>query len=858
MPSPSTTLGRVSNASYRLSESIRPTRYRLSLAPDIAAATFTGTVEIDVQLAEATSEIRLNAVDLEISSAVVQTPGGQLAASATFDPENEMVALDLDSPVGPGQATLRIAFTGILNDLLAGFYRSNFKDDNGNTVWIATTQFESTDARRAFPCFDEPAMKAVFEIELIVDANHLAVSNGAEVSSEMIGDGRKRVRFEPTMAMSTYLVAFVVGPLVATEPRMVGNTPLRVIHRPGWEKLTTFALDCGAHALEFLQDFFSIPYPASKLDLIAIPDFAFGAMENLGAVTFRESALLVDAQASSQPERERIVDVVSHEIAHMWFGDLVTMKWWNGIWLNEAFATYMETLTTDHFEPDWRKWNSFGIFRAAAQATDSLHSTRPIEYAVARPADCAAMFDVLTYEKGGSVLRMLERYLGTDRMRQGISHYLDKYRYSNTETTDLWDALEEVTGEPVRALMDTWVFQGGLPVVEVTVRGEEIWARQEPFSFLPQRPADSAIGQSWMVPLAVRKLHDYDNVRQLLLTGPEQAIGSLSDGVPVVNAHGPGYYRVAYSEELLNRLLDSFSHLDELERFNLVSDYWAMVVAGRAPFAGFLSIASAFSAGAYPEVAGWTTVIGGLRAAATALGPGADAELTSTARRLIQPMLVKLGLSPEPGEPETNGVLRSRIIGTLGTLVRDREIIEMAREAFRAEMSKEGPLEPSLAVAILDTVAANGDEADYAFVLDRFRHPESPIDEQRFLSTLASFEIPALVNRTLPMTLDGIRSQDAPFVIARMLANPATQALTFDYMVSNFERMVEIYPGSTIVRMLEGVTALYSPVMLESAERVRGFLATAQVPEAGKRVAQITERYEANLALAKRLTADLA
>ncbi len=848
----------MSNASYRLSESIRPTRYRLSLAPDIEAAKFTGTVEIDIELAEAASEIRLNALDLEIASAVVQTSGGQLPASATLDPENEMVALDLDSPVGPGPATLRIAFTGVLNDLLAGFYRSSFKDDNGNTVWIATTQFESTDARRAFPCFDEPAIKAVFEVELIVDANHLAISNGAEVSSEMLGDGRKRVRFEPTMAMSTYLVAFVVGPLVATEPRMVGGTPLRVVHRPGWEKLTTFALDCGAHALEFLQDFFSIPYPASKLDLIAIPDFAFGAMENLGAVTFRESALLVDAHASSQPERERIVDVVSHEIAHMWFGDLVTMKWWNGIWLNEAFATYMETLTTDHFEPAWRKWNSFGIFRAAAQATDSLHSTRPIEYAVAKPADCAAMFDVLTYEKGGSVLRMLERYLGTDRMRQGISHYLDKYRYSNAETTDLWDALEEVTGEPVRAMMDTWVFQGGLPVIEVSIRGEEVWARQAPFSFLPERPEDSAIGERWMVPLAVRRLHDYDDVRQVLLSGSEQAIGSLSDGVPVVNAHGPGYYRVSYSHELLARILDSFSHLDELERFNLVSDSWAMVVAGRAPFSSFLAIASAYSAGAYPEVAGWTTIIGGLRAAATALGSEANGELISTARRLLEPMLAKLGTSPETGEPETYGVLRSHIVDAMGTLVRDRDIIEMAREAFRAEMSKEGPLEPSLAAAILDTVAANGDEADYAFVLDRFRHPESPIDEQRFLSTLASFEIPALVSRTLAMTLDGIRSQDAPFVISRMLGDAGTQALTFDYMVANFERMVEVYPGSTIVRMLSGVSALYSPAMRESTERVRGFLATAQVPEAGKRVAQITERYEANLSLAKRLTEELA
>ena len=839
--------------SYRLIDSVRPSRYRISLQPDIQAATFTGRVVIDLTMSERCPEIRINCVDIDISLASLFWDGSEFAASVTYDPENEMAVLTTEVVPGPGHARLTMEFAGKLNQHLAGFYRSSYLDNDNNTVFIATTQFEATDARRAFPCFDEPDMKAVFEVELEVPSDHLAISNGAEISSENLGNGKKLVRFEPTIPMSTYLVAFIVGPLVATEPLVVRGVPLRIIHRPGWEHLTGFALEAGSHALEFFSDFFDIPYPASKLDLIAIPDFAAGAMENLGAVTFRESLLLVDKESASQPERERIVDVVSHEIAHMWFGDLVTMKWWNGLWLNEAFATYMETLATDHFEPAWRKWNSFGIFRATAQATDSLHSTRPIEYPVAHPSDCQGMFDIITYEKGGSVLRMLERHLGTEAYRRGISHYLNKYRFGNAETTDLWDSLEESTGEPVRALMDSWVFQGGLPVVSVSSSSKMVIARQEPFSFLVDRPGDSAIGERWIIPLAIRNLGNYDHVSQYLLDEDSAVIQELGYEIPIVNAHGHGYYRVSYSPELLAKILDSFESLDELERFGLIADTWAMVVAGRDSWASFLTIAKAYSQGVYLEQAGWAVIAQGLEAAAKARGEDRRDEIAATAAALFTPLLDALGTSPKAGEAETTGVLRALAISTMGILVRDREIIEFAREAFRAEMSREGSLEPSLASAILHTVAANADEADYAFVLDRFRHPESPIDEQRFLGALASFELPGLVSRTLALCLDGIRSQDAPYTVARLLREPSSQAAAFDFVVANYPTMLERYPESATPRMLEAMSALYSPTMAERADRVRGFLGTVKIPETGKRLAQISERYEANLALAKRL-----
>ncbi len=355
----------------------------------------------------------------------------------------------------------------MLNDKLKGFYRSTFVDTDGEQQVIATTQFEATDARRAFPCWDEPELKAVFGVTLVVDDDLAALSNAQELSRSPRGDGKVAVRFADTMKMSTYLVAFIVGPLDVTLPVDVNNTPLRVAYPRGKGHLTDYALDVGRFCLDFFADYYGIVYPGGKLDLVAVPDFAFGAMENLGCVTFREVLLLVDPAEVTQPELQNVTDVIAHELAHMWFGDLVTMKWWNGIWLNEAFATFMEMLATDAYRPEWDRWVSFGLSRSAAFDVDSLKSTRPIEYPVESPEDAEGMFDILTYEKGAAVVRMLEQYLEPEPFRDGIRRYLAQHQFENTETTDLWDAIEQATGEPVRRMMDSWIFQGGFPVVDV-------------------------------------------------------------------------------------------------------------------------------------------------------------------------------------------------------------------------------------------------------------------------------------------------------------------------------------------------------------------------------------------------------
>ena len=436
---------------YRLDRNVVPSAYRIFLTPDLDAATFAGRVEIDVIINEAASAFTLHAIELTLGAASVSSDGTTCRSTEpTFDETYETATFAFDDALPSGAATIEIAFTGILNDQLHGFYRSTFNDASGTTHTIATTQFEHSDARRAFPCWDEPSFKATYQVNLTVPSHLAAYSNSPEISNTDLGNGQRTVSYAPTMKMSTYLVAFIVGPFEETAPLDVNGTPLRIVYPIGKGHLTELALESGAFALRFFAEYFDIPYPGDKLDMVAIPDFAFGAMENLGCITYRETALLVDPASASLAEMQRVATVVAHEIAHMWFGDLVTMEWWEGIWLNEAFATFMEVLCTNALRPQWKMWVGFGVDRDAALQIDGLHSTRPIEYEVISPDDTRGMFDILTYEKGGSVLRMLEQYLGEETYRDGIRHYLRKHSYANTVTTDLWDALEETSGQPVR------------------------------------------------------------------------------------------------------------------------------------------------------------------------------------------------------------------------------------------------------------------------------------------------------------------------------------------------------------------------------------------------------------------------
>ena len=849
---------------YRLPTTVRPRAYRLVLTPDLPAATFAGDVEIDVTIEEPIRDIVLNAAELEISFAelnMADPDGGYALAPerVDIDVREEQVKLAFAEELPPGAATLHLVFEGVLNDMLHGFYRSTFTDDSGREHIIATTQMESTDARRAFPCWDEPAFKATFETTLIVDDALGAWSNGPVVEEGPAPGGRRRVRFAPTMAMSTYLVAFIVGPLEATEPVDVDGVPLRIVHPPGKGHLTGFALEVGRHALGFFSDYFGIPYPADKLDLVAIPDFAFGAMENLGCVTFRESLLLIDPDQAARVELERVADVVAHEIAHMWFGDLVTMRWWNGIWLNEAFATFMEILAVDSFRPEWQRWVSFGVEREMAMAVDGLFATRPVEFPVGRPEDAEGMFDVLTYQKGGSVLRMLEQFIGADTFRRGVSDYLTTHAYGNTETADLWDALERSSGRDVRGIMGTWIDQGGYPLVRVDAEGS---LAQTPFSYRG-RPG-GAIGSHWQVPVLLRSLGTgtgtggsggpVSDPEPVLLDGPTSGAGAGGSGLRLVNAGGSGYYRVAYPSPILGELSSALRELNPLERYNLVSDTWAAVLSGVGDLGDFLRLAESLVAAGEDDPSVWSVVAGAVWLIDRVVPAGDRPILTQAVRHLFTPLAERLTFDPRPDDRERTPALRASVIRTLGVIGDDPAV--RAEAAARFARSDVTPLDPDIAAAILDVVADGGGTEEYEMFLARHRKPANPQEENRYLFALASFSNSELAARTFELALSEVRTQNGPFLIQLLLANRVTGAETWPRLRDAWDTITTRFPSNIVPRMLDGVRGLCAPPSL--ADEVTGFLEAHPLMAGGRTVEQALERLAVNVEFGRREGSGLA
>ncbi len=838
---------------FRLPRHVVPRRYELRIEPDLETATFYGTVAVAVDLLEASTEMVCHAADLEIDGAWLAGPGGtRVEAEPRLDAQAERLTLALVSTAAPGDWTVHVGFRGVLNDKLAGFYRSVYTDPSGAERVIATTQMEATDARRVFPCWDEPDRKAVFAVTLVVAEGLLAVSNGGVATETPTGDGRVAVRFADTVPMSTYLVALVVGPLEATEPLDVDGVALRVVHVPGKAHLAPFALEVAAFCLRWFRDYYGIAYPGDKCDLVALPDFAFGAMENLGAITFREQVLLVDPEAVAQAELQRVADVVAHELAHMWFGDLVTMRWWNGLWLNEAFATFMEVAAVDAFRPEWRRWDAFATERAAAFAVDSLASTRPVEYPVRSPEEAEGMFDVLTYQKGASVLRMLEQYLGAEAFREGIRRYLAAHAYANAETTDLWDAIEEASGEPVRRIMDAWIFQGGYPLVGVSAGESGVRLDQRRFGFSGGGAAGPA---AWPVPALVagggsaprRVLLDQDGVDLDLPNGAGTG-GGADDPPVVVNAGGHGFYRVRYSVDLLARLRRSLASLAPVERALLVDDTWASVLAGDTPASGFLDLAGGFSSESDHTV--WATLAGALGAIDHLLDGEARTHFARWLRGLAGPALDRLGWQPEPGEDERTRQTRGLVITLAGTLGDDHEVVARARKLHADYLARPASVDPDVAAAALAVVAAHGSAGDYDQVWERSRTSASPQEATRYLYALARFPDDHLARRTLASTLtDDVRSQNAPFVVGRLLANRDAGATAWAFVEDSWDAMLRRFPDNAIPTMLGGVTALSTPAL---ADRVDAFLAEHPVPQGARTIEQHRERLRVNVALRAR------
>ncbi len=826
-----------------------PRNYRLFINPDFDGETFSGAVTITADVKFPVQELTLNNDGLAISSVTVDGAD----APFTLDAETERMTIAA-APAGPS-TSITIDFSGSFNEHLVGFYLSHFTDVDGNPRVMGTTQFEAPHARKAFPCWDEPAYKATFDISLRVPEGMESVSNAAEIDRDQHDDGSHTAYFATTMVMSTYLVAWVIGPLEFSQTRLVDNVPLRIVSKPGMSNMTEHALDAAEFALDYFATYFGVDYPGDKVDLIAIPDFAFGAMENLGCITFREAILMIDPAVTTHAEKQRSVDVINHELAHMWFGDLVTMSWWEGIWLNEAFATFMEMKCTDEYRPEWNRWADFGLERTAAFATDALAATRPIEYEVNTPEESEGMFDVLTYEKGAAVVRMLEQHLGEDVFCEGLRLYMAKHAYGNTKTTDLWDAIEEASGKPVRQMMDGWIYQGGFPLVEVGYADGVATLSQT--RCLSAGGGAEAEDHRWEVPLSYAIVHGDERTTSKVVLGDDPIEVAIPEGTHVVvNADGASFVRVEYPPELLEGLstLEN-NELSEVERYALIDDAWASVQAGTTGTPTFLTLLEAMAAETSRSV--WQRIIAGLDRLNRLVGDDAKDGFRTIAHDILSPMLANIGLTPVEDEPLRTRQLRADLVKAMGTIAEDPDGQQECQRTVSVGRRNPELVEPALMSAAITVAAFVGDQADFDDYATEYRTSTNPQEQLRYLYGLTGFPTDELVGQFRSMVLDGqIRSQDAPFALRSALANPTAGTQTWHFIKSNWDRLAEMFPSAALSRMVEGVTWLDT---VEQVADVADFLADHPLTQAEKTVEQVLEKHRVAAALrereAQRLTA---
>ena len=835
-----------SAARVTLPASVTPDGYRLDIVPDAAALTFQGSVEIDVTVHSATDEIVLNSADLVIDAASLAGDGaaadGAAAPAIRYDAAAETLTLRLAHGLAPGAYTLKLAYHGRIRENASGLFALDYATPAGRARALFT-QFENSDARRFVPSWDEPARKATFALTATVPADSMAISNMPVAASEVLPDGRKRVHFATTPRMSSYLLFFGMGDFERVA-RTVDGVDVGVVMRRGDAARAKFALDAATDLLGYYGTYFGIRYPLPKLDLIGAPGTSqfFSAMENWGAILFFERDLLTDDRVSTEADRQDVYITVAHEMAHQWFGDLVTMAWWDDLWLNEGFASWMESKVTDHFHPEWRVWLQTLQETERTMQEDARSGTHPIVTPIDDVLQAGGAFDSITYTKGAAVIRMLESYVGEDAFRAGVRRYLQEHAYGNTTSDDLWRAMDRDNPRPISGIAHDFTLQAGVPMVTETgraCRGGRTTLRLVQGHFAID--AGSTAARTWRVPMSLAT-QGGEPVTTVVAGPVAEAVTADGCGAPILNAGRTGYFRSRYSRQGFADTAAVFAVLPPDDQLGFLNDGSSLALSGQGPLVPLLELMRNFPADADPVVAG---ALIGLFQDLDRLHDGLPTQpaFRGFARRVLEPLFARAGWQARPGEDANEPLLRANLAVALGEF-EDPAVLAEAHRRFERYRSDPATLDAAGRQAVLAIVAADADTPTWERLHDMARAAPTEIEREQLYDLLATATNPALARAAMDLALSGEPPATvSPEMIA--VASHRHPASALEFTMAHWDRRVPLLETDSRAQVAPNLLRHASDLALIGK---LGAFAARSIPASARqdvRKADATVRYRA-------------
>ncbi|EGG19201.1 hypothetical protein DFA_02449 [Cavenderia fasciculata] len=799
-----------------LPDLVIPNRYLLEYKSiDLKQFTFSGTVSIELQVKRATNKIILHAIEIDVKDALIKQQSvthEEKAIKVEYDTKDEVAIITFAKELVVGSvATLVINFSGMLNDKLKGFYRSPYIV-SGETRYMGVTQFEATDARRAFPCFDEPALKAEFDILITIPQHLTAISNQPESSTLVNGDGTHTISFVRTPKMSTYIVAFAIGEFEFVEGKTKSGIVTRIYQLIGKEEKGDFALEVAVKVLDFFEDYFQIPYPLRKIDHLAVGAFAFGAMENFSLIIYRESALLTSSKTSLKT-KQRIANVIGHELAHQWFGNLVTMDWWSQLWLNEGFASYMGVMVTDRLFPEWNQWLDCE-FRTDVMDLDGLESSHPIEVKVHESSQITEIFDAISYKKGASVIQMLDFRYG-DAFRQGLNHYLTKFAWQNANTQDLWDSISLKANDNVKDFIDNYTKITGYPVITFSLIPSSpsssktsttlsYLVSQRKFNYLKKDTTQQQ--DTWKCFIPIQKASSKKGEFQSVLLDPskkDSVIFKVEKGEWFKpNYKESGYYRIQYNKEIIAALVPAIESLEisSVDRLGILVDTFALSRSCQTPINVFMDLVASYKN--ETECLVWTHIVDKLTLILNIVYDQPYKDLLKTfIVQLVVPIYNRLGFNNKDGEPSNDSLLRAKINSCLGLLGYE-PVVDECKKRFDLYYNGTQPLSNDLASVVLTTVVRHGDETVLDKVIQLHKKASAVAEKNSLLLCMGVSQIPHCVEKALTYSLDPnhVKTQDT-YMVWFGIGNDQRD-VAFKYFADNFDKIDAIFKQNMLYARL--------------------------------------------------------